>query len=113
MGQIFSAFAAGADGVIVSGCHPGECHYLTGNLRAEEQIERLQRLLDIIGFDPRRLRLQWVSASEGQLFADYMSEFTELIRTLGPSPIPRAQPQGSEAPAPGPGPTEKKAVVTP
>ena len=85
--HIFSAFEAGADGVIISGCHPGDCHYISGNLRAEEMILRLKKLLNMIGFDDRRLRLQWVSASEGQLFADYISEFVSLIKTLGPNPI--------------------------
>jgi F420-non-reducing hydrogenase iron-sulfur subunit len=84
---IFEAFESGVDGVIVSGCHPGDCHYISGNLRAEEQINRLTKLFDIIGFDSRRLRLQWVSAAEGQIFADYINEFVELIKTLGPNNI--------------------------
>jgi F420-non-reducing hydrogenase iron-sulfur subunit len=82
--HIFSAFEAGAHGVIISGCHPGDCHYISGNLRAEEMIKKMLKLFNIIGFDDRRLRLQWVSASEGQLFADYISEFVDLIKTLGP-----------------------------
>ncbi len=85
--HIISAFESGADGVIVSGCHPGDCHYISGNLRAEEQIQRLKKLFNIIGFDERRLRLQWVSASEGQLFGEYITEFVELIKGLGPSPL--------------------------
>ena len=86
--HIIAAFeTGGADGVIVSGCHPGDCHYISGNLRAEEQINRLKKMFDIIGFDHRRLRLQWVSASEGQLFGEYTTEFVELIKKLGPSPL--------------------------
>jgi F420-non-reducing hydrogenase iron-sulfur subunit len=85
--HIIAGFEAGADGVMVSGCHPGDCHYISGNLRAEEQIERMKKLFDIIGFDSRRLRLQWVSAAEGQLFADNIKEFVELIKTVGPSPL--------------------------
>jgi F420-non-reducing hydrogenase iron-sulfur subunit len=85
--HIFSAFEAGADGVVVSGCHPGDCHYISGNLRAEEMINKMKKLLNIIGFDEQRLKLQWVSASEGQLFADYISEFVDLIKTLGPNPM--------------------------
>ena len=84
---IFAAFEAGADGVIISGCHPGDCHYISGNLYAEAQIERLKKLFDIIGFDNRRLKLQWVSASEGRLFAEYIKEFVELVKTLGPNPL--------------------------
>jgi len=86
--HIIAAFErGGADGVVVSGCHPGDCHYISGNLRAEEQIKRLHKLFEIIGFDARRLRLQWVSAAEGQLFADYITEFVSLIKRLGPSPL--------------------------
>ncbi|MCK5560763.1 MAG: hydrogenase iron-sulfur subunit [Thermoplasmata archaeon] len=86
--HIIAAFeTGGADGVVVSGCHPGDCHYISGNLRAEEQITRLQKLFDIIGFDSRRLRLQWVSASEGHLFGEYIAEFVELIKNLGPNPL--------------------------
>jgi coenzyme F420-reducing hydrogenase delta subunit len=85
--HIFAGFDAGADGIIVSGCHPGDCHYISGNLHAEEQINKLKKLFDMIGFDNRRLHLQWVSASEGQLFANYITEFVELIQTLGPSPL--------------------------
>jgi F420-non-reducing hydrogenase iron-sulfur subunit len=91
--HIITAFEkGGADGVIVSGCHPGDCHYISGNFRAEEQINRLKKLFDIIGFDSRRLRLQWVSASEGQLFGEYTREFVSLIKKLGPSPIQRIKP---------------------
>jgi F420-non-reducing hydrogenase iron-sulfur subunit len=82
--HIFSAFEAGADGVIVSGCHPGDCHYISGNLRAEEMINKLVKALDLIGFDSERLKLQWVSASEGQLFADNVKDFVELIKGKGP-----------------------------
>lgn len=86
--HIIAAFeSGGADGVVVSGCHPGDCHYISGNLRAEEQIKRLHRLFDIIGFDSRRLRLQWVSAAEGQLFGQYITEFVRLIKELGPNPL--------------------------
>ena len=82
--HIFTAFEAGADGVLISGCHPGDCHYISGNLRAEEMVTKLTKVLEIIGFDQRRLRLQWVSASEGQLFAQYIKEFVELITQIGP-----------------------------
>lgn len=97
--HIIAGFEAGADGVMVSGCHQGDCHYISGNLRAEEQIERMKKLFDIIGFDARRLRLQWVSAAEGQLFADYIKEFVELIKTLGPSPLNLSLIQSSKTPA--------------
>jgi F420-non-reducing hydrogenase iron-sulfur subunit len=82
--HIFSAIESGAHGVIISGCHPGDCHYISGNLRAEEMIKKLHKLFNIIGFDDRRVRLQWISASEGQLFAEKITEFVELIKRLGP-----------------------------
>ncbi len=87
--HIFSAFEAGADGVLISGCHPGDCHYISGNLHAEEMIIKLKKLFGIIGFNSQRLRLQWVSAAEGQIFANYIKEFVDLIKDLGPISIDR------------------------
>jgi F420-non-reducing hydrogenase iron-sulfur subunit len=81
---IIRAFATGADGVLVAGCHPGDCHYVTGNGAAQRRTEGLQRLLMGMGIDPRRLRLAWVSASEGARFATITTAFTEEIRALGP-----------------------------
>ena len=81
---ILWAFLEGADGVFVSGCHPGDCHYLSGNLRAQEQIERMKEVLSAIGIDRNRLTLEWVSASEGKRFAEVVTEFTNIIRNLGP-----------------------------
>jgi heterodisulfide reductase subunit A len=85
--HILWAFMNGADGVFVSGCHPADCHYEWGNEYAEHRIERLKGLLESAGYDPRRLRLEWVSASEGKRFADLVTEFTEQIKELGPIPI--------------------------
>lgn len=79
------AFLNGADGVFVSGCHPADCHYVSGNRYAEERIKRLKELMAAGGLDPRRLRLEWISASEGQRFADIVKNFTEQIRSLGPN----------------------------
>ena len=84
---ILWAFMNGADGVFVSGCHPADCHYVWGNDYAEHRIEKLKELLENAGFDPRRLRLEWVSASEGKRFADLVTEFTEHIKEMGPNPI--------------------------
>ncbi len=84
---IFDAFKHGADGVIVTGCHPGECHYVTGNQNAERRIEDTMKALDYLGLGAARLRLEWISASEGQRFADVMQEFTKEIKDLGPSPL--------------------------
>jgi coenzyme F420-reducing hydrogenase delta subunit len=80
-------FTRGADGVIVLGCHPADCHYVEGNLYEERKIKMLKKLLALTGLEPDRLRLDWVSASEGQRFAQIVTEFTERIRKLGPSPV--------------------------
>jgi F420-non-reducing hydrogenase iron-sulfur subunit len=78
------AFLKGADGVMVAGCHPGDCHYLEGNLRAKERIDNMVEAMKILGFEVDRFRLEWISASEGKRFAQIMTEFTEQIRNLGP-----------------------------
>jgi coenzyme F420-reducing hydrogenase delta subunit len=80
-------FMRGADGVIVLGCHPADCHYVEGNLYEERKIKMLKKLLALTGLGPERLRLDWVSASEGQRFAQIVTEFTDKIRELGPSPV--------------------------
>lgn len=82
----------GADGVIVLGCHPGDCHYVEGNLYEERKINMLKKLITLTGLEPERLRLEWVSASEGQRFAKLVTEFTDQIRKLGPSPLSGKQP---------------------
>jgi F420-non-reducing hydrogenase iron-sulfur subunit len=84
---ILEMFANGADGVIVTGCHPGDCHYVEGNLYEERKIKMLKRLLALTGLELGRLRLEWVSASEGQRFAQIVTEFTNQIKQLGPSPV--------------------------
>ncbi len=84
---IIETFIQGADGVFIGGCHPGDCHYLTGNLYAERKIKLTKKMLEISGFQAKRLRLEWIAASEGELFAKTMKEFTKQIQELGPSPI--------------------------
>ena len=81
---ILRAFQLGADGFFVGGCHPGDCHYISGNYHAKDELADLKNVLAEIGINPDRLRLEWVSASEGKLFADIMTEFTEQIHALGP-----------------------------
>ena len=85
-------FMRGADGVIVLGCHPADCHYVEGNLYEERKIKMLKKLLVLTGFEPERLRLDWVSASEGQRFAQIVTEFTDQIKRLGPSPVSGKKP---------------------
>ena len=74
----------GADGVLISGCHPGECHYMKGNFLARRRFLTMRNLLEFIGIDPQRIRMSWVSASEGKKFANVITEVTEEIRKLGP-----------------------------
>ncbi len=84
---ILRAFELGADGVLVAGCHIGDCHYVSGNEKAEAKIAMAAELLDVLGIDKRRLRLEWISASEGRKFADTMKDFVDKLRELGPSPL--------------------------
>jgi coenzyme F420-reducing hydrogenase delta subunit len=89
---LLEMFVNGADGVIVTGCHPGDCHYVEGNLYEERKIRMLKKLISLTGLEPHRLRLEWVSAAEGQRFAQIVTEFTEQIRKLGPSPVSQPSP---------------------
>ena len=89
---VLEMFASGADGVIVTGCHPGDCHYVAGNLYEERKIKMLKKLIALTGLELGRLRLEWVSAAEGQKFAQVVTEFTEQIRKLGPSPVSGEKP---------------------
>jgi F420-non-reducing hydrogenase iron-sulfur subunit len=82
---ILKAFALGADGVLVGGCHPGDCHYIKGNLSASRRFVGLKPFLKAMGINNDRLRLQWIGASEGLRMAETMSSFTETIKNLGPS----------------------------
>ena len=82
--MIMRCFEMGADGVMVLGCHIGDCHYVVGNRKAELKVKECQNLLDLMGIDPRRLMLRWVSAAEGALFASTAMEFTALVRAIGP-----------------------------
>ena len=81
---ILNAFNRGSDGVLVCGCHLGDCHYISGNEKAEEQIRITQKLLDFLRIEPERLRLEWVSAAEGAKFADVVKNFTEQLISIGP-----------------------------
>ncbi len=72
---------------MVAGCHPGDCHYMEGNYHARRRIHAVKKMLDAIGIEPDRVRLEWVSASEGKRFANLVKEFTETIKSLGPNPL--------------------------
>jgi coenzyme F420-reducing hydrogenase delta subunit len=84
---VLRAFQKGADGVLVAGCHPADCHYIGGNYRTRRRIALLRMLLQQFGFDPGRLKLEWVSAGEGEKFQKTITEFTNTIVELGPSPM--------------------------
>ena len=81
---IVEALMKGADGVIVGGCHPGDCHYKEGNYKALRRFKILQKILDELGIESERIRLVWISGSEGKKFAEVMRDFDETLRRLGP-----------------------------
>ena len=85
---VLKALQEGADGVLVSGCHPGDCHYIEGNYHARRKLTLLQDFLGFMGIDPRRFMVSWVSASEGQKFAEVVTRFTRQIKELGPQARP-------------------------
>lgn len=87
---VLHALAKGADGVLICGCHPGDCHYTEGNYKALRRYRLLKAVLKAQGVEDERVRLEWVSASEGQRFADIVADMTERVRALGPSRIPMA-----------------------
>ncbi|MEO0107183.1 MAG: hydrogenase iron-sulfur subunit [candidate division WOR-3 bacterium] len=84
---IIKALKEGADGVFIGGCHFGDCHYQTGNYQTNKRIAILQKLLEEMGIDKRRVRLEWISAAEGTKFARTIKEFVEDIKKLGPNPL--------------------------
>lgn len=81
---IFKALAGGADGVLISGCHPGDCHYIDQNYKALRRFHMTKRVLTQMGMEPGRLKLLWASAAEGAIFAAEINKFVEEIRQLGP-----------------------------
>jgi F420-non-reducing hydrogenase iron-sulfur subunit len=87
---VLRALARGADGVLICGCHPGDCHYSEGNYKAMRRFPLLKRLVEDYGVENERVRLEWVSASEGQRFADVVTDMTERVRGLGPLTIKTA-----------------------
>jgi F420-non-reducing hydrogenase iron-sulfur subunit len=84
---ILEAFQKGADGVFIGGCHPGDCHYIGGNYKTRRKVALTKRVLSQLGMEPQRLKLEWVSAAEGQRFAQVITDFTEELKKLGPNPL--------------------------
>ena len=81
---VIRAFQLGADGVLVGGCHPGDCHYGTGNLYARRKLAITKKLLEFAGMEPGRFRVEWISASEGNKYAEVVESFTNDLKALGP-----------------------------
>ena len=81
---VVKAFQLGADGVLILGCHPGDCHYSEGNYKTARRISLLKKMMAQFGIEDERIRLDWVSASEGERFKNIVNEMTEQIRVLGP-----------------------------
>jgi F420-non-reducing hydrogenase iron-sulfur subunit len=84
---VLKACLEGADGVMVGGCHPGDCHYQTGNLKARRRIALLREIMGCLGLDPERIWLRWISASEGRLFAETVREFSGFLGEKGENPL--------------------------
>ena len=98
--HVIDAFRMGADGVLWSGCHFGDCHYTFGNYEAEKNFKKLTMILTLLGVHPKRFRLEWVSAAEGNKWAALIAEFVKDIKMLGPSPHKCAN-GSAVAPVPG------------
>jgi len=84
---VLEALRMGADGVLIAGCHPGDCHYQRGNYMMEKRFDYVKNAVKSIGMEPERIRLEWISASEGGKFAALIREMTQQIEQLGPSPF--------------------------
>ena len=84
---VLEALRKGADGVLVAGCHPGDCHYQSGNYKANRRMKLLKKLLEDMAVDPRRVRFEYISASEGAKFASVVTEFVDELKKMGPSPL--------------------------
>ncbi|MEN6378330.1 MAG: hydrogenase iron-sulfur subunit [Methanofastidiosum sp.] len=84
---VLDAFAKGADGVLVGGCHPGDCHYAQGNYKTLRRVKLLKMLLKDMGLEEERLRLEWISASEGNKFREVVNDMVLKIKEIGPSPL--------------------------
>jgi F420-non-reducing hydrogenase iron-sulfur subunit len=97
---VLSAFQWGADGVLIGGCHPGDCHYQEGNYKALRRFKLLKKLAAELGIEDERLRLEWISASEADKFRDVVNDMVEKLRRLGPRSQAQPLPEAVSAPAP-------------
>jgi F420-non-reducing hydrogenase iron-sulfur subunit len=93
---VLAAFARGADGVLIGGCHPGDCHYIEGNYKTLRRFRLLSRMLGDLGIEPERLRLEWISAAEGEKVRHVVTDMAEALRALGPLNLPAKRQQWDE-----------------
>lgn len=84
---VLKVLLEGADGVLIGGCHPGDCHYLNGNYKARRRVATLKKILEKTGLEPERVWLRWISASEGAYFAETVRDIVDHIKKLGPNPL--------------------------
>ncbi len=84
---VLEALRKGADGVLIGGCHPGDCHYQSGNYKANRRIKLLKKFLEEMAVDPGRVRFEYISASEGAKFASVVTEFVDQLKKMGPNPL--------------------------
>jgi len=84
---IIRALREGADGVLIGGCHPGDCHYVNGNLKARRRVKLVKVILENLKMEPERVQLAWISASEGKKFKEVVTKFTEMLKEMGPSKL--------------------------
>ena len=84
---VVKAFLEGADGVLIGGCWPGDCHYINGNMKARRRVALLHEVIDQFGINQERLWLRWVAASEGNMFAETVNDMTTKLREMGPNPL--------------------------
>ena len=84
---VMDALSKGVDGVLIAGCHIGDCHYTDGNVKSERRFEAMQVMLEDMGIETERLRLEWVSSGEGEKFARVVGEMTEQLKKIGPNPF--------------------------
>jgi len=94
---VLKALSMGADGVLVLGCHPGDCHYIEGNYKTMRRIPLLKKMLNQLGIEEERVRLEWVSASEGAKFAEVTDNFTQAIKKIGPNSLGNSKQSSKEA----------------
>ncbi|HEB29396.1 MAG TPA: hydrogenase iron-sulfur subunit [Spirochaetes bacterium] len=87
---VLKALIEGADGVLIGGCHPGDCHYQTGNFKARRRVSIIKNILKQLGYDEDRVWLKWISASEGKLFADTATKMVEELKKKGPNPLTKS-----------------------